>query len=84
MLNSHSNFFREDDTKWPEKNKDGRQELEIKLGNEHISFEVCDLECLWTGTLTNLSRLPKLALWSMSLTRKIPKDCVSFTILFKI
>lgn len=31
---------REDDTKWPEKNKDGRQELEIKLGSEHISFEV--------------------------------------------
>lgn len=32
---------REDDTKWPQKNKDGRQELEIRLGNEHISFEVC-------------------------------------------
>lgn len=31
---------REDDTKWPQKNKDGRQELEIRLGNEHISFEV--------------------------------------------
>ena len=27
---------REDDTKWPQKNKDGRQELEIRLGNEHI------------------------------------------------
>jgi len=33
---------REDDTKWPQKNKDGRQELEIRLGNEHISFEVSD------------------------------------------
>lgn len=32
---------REDDSKWPQKNKDGRQELEIRLGNEHISFEVC-------------------------------------------
>ena len=32
--------IREDDTKWPQKNKDGRQELEIRLGNEHISFEV--------------------------------------------
>ena len=32
--------YREDDSKWPEKNKDGRQELEIRLGNEHISFEV--------------------------------------------
>jgi protein mago nashi len=31
---------REDDTKWPQKNKDGRQELEIRLGSEHISFEV--------------------------------------------
>ena len=34
------NRYREDDTKWPQKNKDGRQELEIRLGNEHISFEV--------------------------------------------
>lgn len=32
---------REDDTKWPHKNKDGRQELEIRLGGEHISFEAC-------------------------------------------
>lgn len=35
-----SNISREDDSKWPEKNRDGRQELEIRLGNEHISFEV--------------------------------------------
>lgn len=33
-------FIREDDTRWPQKNKDGRQELEIRLGNEQISFEV--------------------------------------------
>lgn len=33
--------YREDDSKWPQKNKDGRQELEIRLGSEHISFEVC-------------------------------------------
>lgn len=32
--------FREDDSKWPQKNKDGRQQLEIRLGNDHISFEV--------------------------------------------
>lgn len=32
---------REDDVKWPPKNKDGKQELEIKIGNDHISFEVC-------------------------------------------
>lgn len=31
---------REDDAKWPKRNKDGRQELEIRLGNEHISFDV--------------------------------------------
>lgn len=36
-----SEIMKEDDSKWPEKNKDGRQELEIRLGNEHISFEVC-------------------------------------------
>jgi protein mago nashi len=35
-----SEIMKEDDTKWPQKNKDGRQELEIRLGNEHISFEV--------------------------------------------
>ena len=35
-----SDRCREDDAKWPEKNRDGRQELEIRLGNEHISFEV--------------------------------------------
>lgn len=33
-------YDREDDSKWPQKNKDGRQELEIRIGNEHISFEV--------------------------------------------
>ena len=35
-----SEIMKEDDTKWPTKNKDGRQELEIRLGNDHISFEV--------------------------------------------
>ena len=33
-------IHREDDAKWPTKNKDGRQELEIRVGNDHISFEV--------------------------------------------
>ena len=42
--------LREDDSKWPEKNKDGRQELEIRLGNDHIFFEVSLLlrELVWT------------------------------------
>lgn len=35
-----SEIMKEDDAKWPPKNKDGRQELEIRLGNQHISFEV--------------------------------------------
>ncbi len=29
---------REDDTNWPEPDRVGRQELEIVLGTEHISF----------------------------------------------
>lgn len=36
-----SEIIKEDDSKWPQKNKDGRQELEIRLGSDHISFEVC-------------------------------------------
>jgi len=36
-----SEIMKEDDAKWPQKNKDGRQELEIRIGGEHISFEVC-------------------------------------------
>ncbi|KAK4888189.1 Protein mago nashi [Elasticomyces elasticus] len=38
-----SEIMKEDDTKWPQKNKDGRQELEIRLGSEHISFEARQL-----------------------------------------
>ncbi|GJQ08865.1 hypothetical protein GpartN1_g656.t1 [Galdieria partita] len=33
-----SDIMKEDDSKWPEPDKTGRQELEIVLGNEHISF----------------------------------------------
>lgn len=36
-LNSNE---REDDSNWPAPDKIGRQELEIKLGNTHISFTV--------------------------------------------
>lgn len=38
-----SEITKEDDSKWPQKNKDGRQELEIRLGNDHISFEASAL-----------------------------------------
>ena len=34
---------REDDTNWPKKNIVGKQELEIRVGNDHIAFEVCPL-----------------------------------------
>ncbi|RMX66112.1 hypothetical protein DD238_001181 [Peronospora effusa] len=30
--------YREDDKEWPEPDRVGRQELEIVLGNDHISF----------------------------------------------
>nr|CDI56251.1 probable mago nashi protein, exon junction complex [Melanopsichium pennsylvanicum 4] len=35
-----SEIMREDDAKWPKKNSTGRQELEVRLDKEHISFEV--------------------------------------------
>jgi hypothetical protein len=31
---------REDDVSWPKKNIVGRQELEVRIDKEHISFEV--------------------------------------------
>lgn len=34
------NVSREDDSQWPTKNVVGSQEIEVRLGNEHISFEV--------------------------------------------
>lgn len=30
----------EDDARWPKRNAVGRQELEVRLGRDHISFEV--------------------------------------------
>lgn len=35
--------FREDDVAWPKKNIVGRQELEVRIDKEHISFEVSSL-----------------------------------------
>lgn len=37
---------REDDAKWPKKNVVGRQELEVRIGNEHISFETAKIGSL--------------------------------------
>jgi len=36
-------IHREDDSKWPKKDIVGKQELEIRVGNDHISFEVRSL-----------------------------------------
>lgn len=33
--------LREDDVSWPRKNVVGKQELEVRIDKEHISFEVC-------------------------------------------
>ncbi|KAL3711716.1 hypothetical protein TMatcc_000407 [Talaromyces marneffei ATCC 18224] len=41
-----SEIMKEDDSKWPQKNKDGRQELEIRLGTEHILFETAKIGSL--------------------------------------
>ncbi|KAE9621328.1 putative Mago nashi protein [Lupinus albus] len=35
---SQSEIMKEDDNNWPEPDRVGRQELEIVMGNEHISF----------------------------------------------
>lgn len=45
-----SEIMREDDANWPKRNSTGRQELEVRLGKEHISFEV-SLSTLWRETL---------------------------------
>ncbi|CAD8206777.1 unnamed protein product [Paramecium octaurelia] len=38
-----SEIIKENDSKWPAPDKIGRQELEIKLGNAHISFTTSKL-----------------------------------------
>jgi len=35
---TESEIMKQDDTNWPEPNKDGKQEMEIVMNNEHISF----------------------------------------------
>jgi len=78
-----SEIMKEDDTKWPQKNKDGRQELEIRLGNEHISFEVGTLEHHSKIVLTPGSRPQRLARWWMSLSPRIQKVFASSTISYR-
>ena len=40
-MTRYSTFLlREDDSNWPKKDIVGKQELEIRIGNDHIAFEV--------------------------------------------
>ena len=82
-----SEIMKEDDAKWPEKNKDGRQELEIRLGNEHISrygsptrSKNCYLEQkIKTLTILWGDRRQRLAhSWRLRSLR-IQRDCVYST-----
>lgn len=67
-----SEIMKEDDKKWPEKNKDGRQELEIRIGGEHISFEASLLGYSYVyGMLMLACRRQRSAPWSMLRSRMI-------------
>ncbi|THH10898.1 hypothetical protein EW146_g8225 [Bondarzewia mesenterica] len=41
-----SEITKEDDTNWPKKNIVGKQELEIRVGNDHIAFETAKIGSL--------------------------------------
>ena len=45
-LQSTDSTNREDDVNWPKKNIVGKQELEIRVGNDHISFETAKIGSL--------------------------------------
>ena len=52
-------LHREDDTNWPKKNIVGKQELEIRIGNDHIAFEVRPYSTMHVyGMLTRVPGLP--------------------------
>lgn len=44
-------IHREDDEKWPEPDRVGRQELEVVLGNHHIAFTTSKI-----GTMVEVSK----------------------------
>eukprot|EP00429_Kryptoperidinium_foliaceum_P086564 CAMPEP_0176183230 /NCGR_PEP_ID=MMETSP0121_2-20121125/178_1 /TAXON_ID=160619 /ORGANISM="Kryptoperidinium foliaceum, Strain CCMP 1326" /LENGTH=100 /DNA_ID=CAMNT_0017521539 /DNA_START=93 /DNA_END=392 /DNA_ORIENTATION=+ len=46
---AESEITKEDDNNWPEPDKNGRQELEIKINKEHISFTASKI-----GSLLNV------------------------------
>ena len=39
-------IFKEDDSNWPEADRMGRQELEVVMGDEHISFQAAKIGSL--------------------------------------
>ena len=49
-------ILKEDDNNWPQPDRVGRQELEIVMGQEHISFTTTKL-----GSLLQASVVPSLA-----------------------
>ena len=48
---SESHILSEIDTRWPDKDSSGGQELEIRIGNEHISFT-----CSNIGSIAEIDR----------------------------
>ena len=46
MYTLFSQVMKEDDNNWPEPDRVGRQELEIVMGNEHISFTTAKIGSL--------------------------------------
>jgi protein mago nashi len=41
-----SEVTKEDDHSWPEPDRVGRQELEVKMGSEHVHFTVWAASCV--------------------------------------
>ena len=79
---------REDDAKWPKKNAQGKQELEIRVGSQHVSFEVHHLvaEASWPPIpsadhhgLPFIRRRRKSVRWWTSRTRTIRRVCACST-----
>ena len=79
-------FLREDDSNWPKKDIVGKQELEIRIGNDHIAFEVAIpiRNSVCYSLIGWIERLPKLAPSSTSRTVRTLKASVFSIILFKI
>ena len=53
-----SEITKEDDKHWPEPNTDGRQEFEVVMGNQHISFATAKIGSCALG-VANATRSPR-------------------------